>query len=168
MVAFKLICAISKKMNLDEKYPEKFIDYVSIATIADVVPLVSENRYIVKKGLERLPKTKFVGIRKIIENSKFKIFDSYSIAFGICPRINACGRLGVQYIPLKLLITDDNKKASELALKLEACNIQRKKIEKEIYDLSEEKIEKNNDNENNIIIEANDGWHSRSYRNSFI
>ena len=93
-VAFKVAQAISIKLELDEKEYLKYLDIVAIGTIADVVPLVDENRTITKLGLKLLKVTKNIGLKELINITGYKNIDSTMVAFGIAPRINACGRMG--------------------------------------------------------------------------
>ena len=90
-VVFKLIQAISIKLNLDEKEYLKYLDLVCIGTISDIVPLVDENRVIAKLGLKLIEQTKNIGLRTLLNIANFKKIDSNAISFGVAPRINACG-----------------------------------------------------------------------------
>ena len=135
-IAFKLTQAISIKRKLDPSKYLKNLDIVSIGTISDLVPLVDENRVIVK--------------------SQLKEVDSTSISFGITPRINAAGRLGNQYDAVKLFITEDVKEAERLAEVLNSYNIERQKIGNKIY---EEAISQLKDEEKNCIILGKEDWH---------
>lgn len=133
-VAFKLTQALCKNLELNENQALKYLDIACVGTISDVVPLVDENRVIVKLGMLLLKQTKNLGLKQIINNAHFKEFNSMSVAFGITPRINACGRLGHQDEALELFTTDNQAKATELAKKMDEYNIQRQLEEKRIYD----------------------------------
>ena len=133
-VAFKLTQALCKNLDLNENQALKYLDIACVGTISDVVPLVDENRVIVKLGMLLLKQTKNLGLKQIINNAHFKEFNSMSVAFGITPRINACGRLGHQDEALELFTTDNQEKATELAKKVDEYNIQRQLEEKRIYD----------------------------------
>ena len=106
-VAFKIIQAISIKLNLDAKEYLKYLDIVCIGTISDIVPLVDENRVISKLGLKLIPMTQNIGLKTLIESIGYRQIDSTSVSFGIAPRINACGRLGAQEEALRLFLTED-------------------------------------------------------------
>ena len=101
-VVFKLIQAISIKLNLDEKEYLKYLDIVCIGTISDIVPLVDENRVIAKLGLKLVNQTRNIGLKALLEIVGFKEIDSGTISFGVAPRINACGRMGHEQIALDL------------------------------------------------------------------
>ena len=155
-IAFKLTQAISIKRKLDPSKYLKNLDIVSIGTISDLVPLVDENRVIVKLGLMLVKQTKNIGLRKLLLKSQLKEVDSTSISFGITPRINAAGRLGNQYDALNLFITEDVKEAERLSEVLNSYNIERQKICNKIY---EEAISQLKDEEKNCIILGKEDWH---------
>lgn len=156
-VVFKLIQAISQKMNLEEKEYLKYLDIVCVGTISDIVPLTSENRVITKLGLKLVEVTKNIGLKTLIELSGYKKIDSSTISFGIAPRINACGRMGHAEEALKLFLTENEQEAREIALKLNEYNSKRQEIEKRIFDEAVEQIEKNNNDE--VIVVGSENWH---------
>ena len=156
-VVFKLIQAISQKMNLEEKEYLKYLDIVCVGTISDIVPLVDENRVITKLGLKLVEVTKNIGLKTLIELSGYKKIDSSTISFGIAPRINACGRMGHAKEALKLFLTENPQEAREIALKLNEYNAKRQEIEKRIFDEAVEQIEQNNNDE--VIVLGKENWH---------
>lgn len=156
-VVFKLIQAISQKLNLEEKEYLKYLDIVCVGTISDIVPLVDENRVITKLGLKLVEVTKNIGLKTLIELSGYKKIDSSTISFGIAPRINACGRMGHAEEALKLFLTGNPQEAREIALKLNEYNAKRQEIEKKIFDEAVEQIEKNNNDE--VIVLGKENWH---------
>lgn len=159
-VAFKLTQALCKNLELNENQALKYLDIACVGTISDVVPLVDENRVIVKLGMLLLKQTKNLGLKQIINNAHFKEFNSMSVAFGITPRINACGRLGHQDEALELFTTDNQEKATELAKKVDEYNIQRQLEEKRIYDeaitLLQEEAQTNGIT--NCIVLGHENW----------
>ena len=114
-VGFKLIQAISQKLELEEKEYLKYLDIVCIGTISDIVPLVDENRVIAKLGLKLVEVTKNIGLKALIDVAGYKQIDSFTVSFGLAPRINACGRMGKEKEALNLFLTKDPKVASEIA-----------------------------------------------------
>ncbi|MFR5190046.1 MAG: single-stranded-DNA-specific exonuclease RecJ, partial [Clostridia bacterium] len=106
-VVFKLIQAISQKLQLPEKEYLKYLDIVCVGTISDIVPLIDENRVIAKLGLKLVERTKNIGLKTLLELSGYKRVDSNTISFGIAPRINACGRMGKEKEALHLFLTTD-------------------------------------------------------------
>lgn len=157
-VVFKLIQAISIKLNLDEKEFLKYLDIVCIGTISDIVPLIDENRVIAKLGLKLIAQTKNIGLKALLEIIGFNNIDSTAISFGVAPRINACGRMGNEQVALDLFLSKDWAEAKKLALKLNEYNIERQTIEKRIFDEATEKIEKD-EKDSTCIIVGSEGWH---------
>lgn len=157
-VVFKVIQAISIKLNLDEKEYLKYLDIVCIGTISDIVPLIDENRVIAKLGLKLVNQTKNIGLRALLEVIGFKEIDSSAVSFGVAPRINACGRMGDEQVAIDLFLEKDYEKAKRLAIKLNEYNIKRQAIEKKIFDEATEKIEKE-EKDNTCIIVGGEGWH---------
>ena len=158
-VVFKLIQAISQKMELPEKEYLKYLDLVCIGTISDIVPLIDENRVIAKLGLKLVCVTKNIGLRELINSIRFKKIDSNAVSFGIAPRINACGRMGHAEEAIKLFLTENLVEAGDIADNLNKYNVTRQSIERKIYDEALEKIEKNNMNLENSIILGGENWH---------
>ncbi|MBR0469864.1 MAG: DHH family phosphoesterase, partial [Clostridia bacterium] len=124
-VAFKLALAIavSRKMNTKEVF-EKYIDLAALGTVADVVPLLGENRIIVDKGLHALQNPTRIGLCAIMEVAGVagKPITASTIAFAIAPRLNAAGRLGTATTAVELLLTKEAARAREIALLLDAEN----------------------------------------------
>ena len=156
-VAFKLLLALCKRLNLNENEALKYLDITAIGTISDIVPLVDENRVIAKLGIMLLKQTKNVGLKALIERIKFKEINSSAIAFGISPRINACGRMGHQEIALELFLTDDPIEARNLAKQLDDFNRERQNIEKNIFEEADRMASKEIDR--NAIVLAHKNWH---------
>jgi len=156
-VAFKLICALS---DMDKKIFDKYCDIVAIGTIADMVPLKDENRYIAHIGIEKLKNTDNVGINAILDVAgvNHKNISSADVSFGIAPRLNAAGRMASAGESVELLLEKDRKKAFSKAEMLDEYNHYRQNEEQKIYDEAVEIIEKNNYDKNDFILVANSGW----------
>ena len=167
-VVFKLIQAISNKLNLDEIEYLKYLDLVAIGTISDIVPLVNENRVIAKLGLKLVEVTKNIGLKTLLSSLGYQKINSFAISFGVAPRINACGRMGEAEEALKLFLTKDISEAQELTNKLNEYNRIRQEIEKKIYEDAISKIEKDNMQNKNCIVLAGENWHHGVIRNSSI
>ncbi|MCK4488706.1 MAG: DHH family phosphoesterase, partial [Anaerolineales bacterium] len=131
-VAYKLISALSNQFP--EILPADYLDLVAIGSIADVVPLVGENRYLVRKGLAALNPSRRQGISSLLgaANLISNNIRSSDVSFQIGPRINASGRLGSADTPLDLLISSDPAECGKLAQVLENHNYKRKKLSKEL------------------------------------
>ena len=165
-VVFKLIQAISNKLNLDEKEYLKYLDLVAIGTISDIVPLINENRVIAKLGLKLVEVTKNLGLKTLLSSLGYQKINSMTISFGVAPRINACGRMGEAEEALKLFLTKDIVEAQSLTDKLNEYNRVRQDIEKKIYEDAIAKIEKDNMINKNCIVIAGENWHHGVIRNS--
>jgi len=167
-VVFKLIQAISKKLNLDEKEYLKYLDLVAIGTISDIVPLIDENRVIAKLGLKLVEVTKNLGLKTLINSLGYQKINSISISFGVAPRINACGRMGQAEEALKLFLTQDALEAQDLTNKLNEYNRVRQEIERRIYEDAIKKIENDKIDDKNCIVLSGENWHHGVIRNSCI
>lgn len=158
-VSFKVTQAICKKLNLPDENYLKYLDIVALGTIADIVPLVSENRIIVKYGLEKMKKTKNEGLKALIISSSLKSIDSGAVSFGLAPRINACGRMGKADLALNMLLTDSVKEATDIANMLQEMNRNRQEIERTIMQEAIAQIENEKLNDNKIIVVGKENWH---------
>lgn len=158
-VVFKLIQALSIKLNLEEKEYLKYLDIVCIGTISDIVPLVDENRVISKLGLMLVKQTKNMGLRSILNASGYKKIDSGAISFGVAPRLNACGRMGHADEALKLFLSNNVNEVYDLTVSLNDFNRLRQETEKHIYEDAIKQIEENNGDKNRAIILAGNNWH---------
>ena len=157
-VVFKLIQAISIKLNLDNREYLKYLDIVCVGTISDIVPLVDENRVITKLGLKLVPISKNIGLRTLLASTGYKEVNSTTISFGIAPRINACGRMGEEKEALKLFLTNDLHEAKEITAKLNNYNLERQETEKRIFKQALEQIE-NGEKDKSCIVLGQEGWH---------
>ncbi|MBQ3421863.1 MAG: single-stranded-DNA-specific exonuclease RecJ, partial [Romboutsia sp.] len=159
-VAFKLIQALTPK----EVFKTTMYDYLEIATLAticDIVPLVDENRIIVKNGLKLMREGKNLGLRELIKicGVDTEKIGSSHIGFAIGPRINASGRLGYSYLGVQLFTTKDEYEASEIAKVLEEKNNERQLIEAKMYQEAEDIIQSNEGYENDkVLVIAREGW----------
>ena len=158
-VVFKLIQAISRRINLDEKEYLKYLDLVAIGTISDIVPLIDENRVIAKLGLKLVEVTRNLGLKTLLSSLGYQKINSMAISFGVAPRINACGRMGEAEEALKLFLTNDKIEAQKLTDKLNEYNRVRQEIEKKIYEDAISKIEKDKMQNKNCIVLAGENWH---------
>ena len=119
---------------LGAEYLDRRLDLVALATVADVVPLLDENRGLVAAGLKRLAVTSNPGLRALMGAARVDpaAVDAGAIGFRLAPRINAAGRLGHPGTALELLLTDDPKEADRLAGELETLNRDRQAVEDRI------------------------------------
>ncbi|HTW63003.1 MAG TPA: single-stranded-DNA-specific exonuclease RecJ [Bryobacteraceae bacterium] len=141
-VAFKLVQALLATLGWpDEKLArvlKSFLRLVAIATVADVVPLVGENRIIVKHGLENLHHARNPGLRALLDLSGLlngRAPNARQVAFQIAPRINAAGRMDDAQNAIQMFLTDDPDRARALASQLHSLNQERRDTEAEIVKL---------------------------------
>ena len=135
-VAFKLAQGLlhSKKNKKVEKEQEKWLlDMVAIATVADMMPLLGENRTLLKYGLIVLQKTRRIGLQNLIKVCNLKEINTRSIGFSIAPRINAAGRMDHANLAYYLLKEENREKAYQLALELNNSNTERQKITETMF-----------------------------------
>ena len=158
-VVFKLIQALSIKLEIKPEEYLKYLDLVCVGTISDIVPLEGENRTIAKLGLMLIKVTRNLGLRELIKSSGYKEIDSNTISFGVTPRINACGRMGHEEEALKLFLAEDLESATKITKELNEYNTLRQSTEKAIYEEAVQQIEKNHLDENNSIVLGGKGWH---------
>lgn len=164
-VVFKLIQAFEGN-SID--IVDKYMPLVCLGTIADVVPLVDENRELVKMGLARFIEFQDggeikmnEGIKALLEatNPHNKKVTATMIGFVIAPRINAAGRLGSADKSVEMFLCDDERRATLIAQQLLEENKHRQQIEHEIYTEAVQIIERNRLHEHQIIVVASEGWH---------
>lgn len=158
-VAFKLVCAL---YGDTEDMLFQYADLVAIGTIADVMPLMSENRGLVKKGLELINDNSRLGIEELkkVACDRDRVLTSTDVAFIICPRINAAGRIDHASKALELLVSEDYNDASLRAEQLNINNSHRQEIETEIFENIKEQIEKNPSLvQDRVIVIAGNNYH---------
>lgn len=165
-VVFKLVCALEDGKN-PMRVCQKYADIAALGTVADVMPIVGENRVIVKLGLERLEKTSNEGLYALIHaafsekrSSKNRKLTTSSISYGLAPRINAAGRIGDVNRAVKLLVTENRQEAVNIADYLCSVNRERQLIENEIFEQAVAQLEGSSDFENDkVIVLTSDHWH---------
>lgn len=170
-VAFKLAwgvgLAVSNANRVNEAFRNFLVEATALAalgTIADVVPLVGENRVLAHFGLCGLKASRLNGIRALISSAGLdgQSLDSYHVGFMLAPRLNACGRMGHADLAAQMLTDADPVKASEIATYLEQQNRARQQMEKKILDSAIEQIQQNgfDREENRAIVLGAEGWHA--------
>jgi single-stranded-DNA-specific exonuclease len=133
-VGFKLIQAIAQRLG-DESLVMPFLDFVTLASTADIVPLTGENRVLVKIGLQLINTAPRPGIKALIESAGLRpgTITTGQIVFALAPRINAVGRLGDATRAVRLLTSEDPEEARELAQVLEEENRNRRRIDEDTF-----------------------------------
>lgn len=166
-VTFKLCHALIKKGRGQGRGVAKdvdlreYFDLVGVGTIADVVPLLGENRILAHHGLAALNKAPALGFRALIETAAIKPpLDSYHVGFLIGPRLNAAGRLGDAEASLELLLTGDESRAREIARRLNDANRERQAVEAAIVEEVRAELDRAfRPAEDFGLVLAREGWH---------
>lgn len=159
-VAYKVACALLEKYG-KSNFVKEILPFVSIGTIADVVPLLEENRLLVRLGIECIKKSCPKGIKALIDLAGYNIdtFDAQSIAFGIAPRVNAIGRLEHASKVVELFTTDNVQQIEINAKYMDDCNKIRQALCESIFEEALDKISTEELNKNKAIILAEENWH---------
>lgn len=159
-VAFKVATAILQHYGKTE-FISSILPYAAVGTVADVVPLVGENRYIVAKGLELISEGKHYGLKKLIENAGYSVekgLTAETIAFGVAPRINASGRLDTVEQAIKVMISDNPQEIDMAIQNLEEFNKIRQTLCLDTFLEADEMVQKEG-NRNPAIVLFNSKWH---------
>ena len=140
-IAFKLVQGLYEFQGMP--WNPALLELAALGTIADLVPLIDENRYLVAEGLRLLANTRRPGILALCENARLSpdSLDAESISFQIAPRLNAAGRLGDPMDSLRLLTTKSGEQAANLAHKLDALNLERREATSEAMRLAFSQLE---------------------------
>ena len=161
-VAFKLAQALTETLKIDRGILLQHLDLVAIGSAADIVPLIGENRTLVKNGLKLVSEANKVGIRQLVKNANVygKAISTAQIVFSLAPRINAVGRLGDANRAVKLLITSSESDAVEFASVLESENRNRRDLNEVMFLEACEIVEEEFDFEKDkVIVVFKEGWH---------
>ena len=170
-VAFKLAWALCQRVSGSKRVSPQMrgfllqaIGLAAIGTVADVVPLVDENRVLVHHGLLSLHERPTVGVQHMLalaELHRKPSLASEDIAFTLAPRLNAAGRLGQAGLAVELLLTDDKERARDLAKFLNEMNAQRDTLQRSVHLAASKQIKEKFDPENDsALVLAGRGWHA--------
>lgn len=160
-VGYKFIQAVARTVGNEESVAQ-YVDYVALATTADIVPLVDENRVFVRMGLEKINAAPRPGIRALLEGASLKLGNATTgqVVFAMAPRINAVGRLGDAKRAVELLVSDDYESSVEFARVLERENLNRRKIDEGVFEEAKGMIEDYfNKYGDGAIVMHNENWH---------
>lgn len=159
-VVFKLIQALDGSVRL-ETLMDEYADLMCLGTVADISPLIDENRVIVTEGLKRFNTTKNIGLKALIDvSTNGKSITTSTIGYTIAPRINASGRLGCASTSVELFLTDDASKANELANSLCHENTLRQQTEQKMFKEALEYMDQHPEiKDDDIIVIPHENWH---------
>jgi single-stranded-DNA-specific exonuclease len=161
-IAFKLVQALVPALGLPASLPFHLLDYVALATVADVVPLTGENRILVRHGLRLLRGNPLGGASRPdrVERTRGRELRAGQVGFILAPRLNAAGRIGESADGLRLLLTDDPDEARALAQRLERLNTERQGLDQRILDEAIAQVEAAGGLESRCgIVLGSEGWH---------
>jgi single-stranded-DNA-specific exonuclease len=159
--AYILTRRLAAELNILSSWEKTCLDLVAMGTIADVAPLVKENRYMVQYGLELMRKNARLGIQELLAaaGTAVEALDEQDVSFTIAPRLNALGRLGDANPIVEFLLTDELSSARRTATELEGLNNQRKMLVNQVYQAAAAQIEQDSGfDKKNIIILSNPNW----------
>ena len=159
-VAFKVAQALLAKYEKNE-FIYEILPFVAVGTVADVVPLLGENRYLVTKGLELISRGKHDGLKRLLESAGYDItkgVTSEMVAFGVAPRINASGRLDTVDAALKVLISENPQEVEMAVTTLNELNKVRQTLCQEVFAQADAMVQKEG-NKNPAIVLCSDAWH---------
>tara|TARA_B100000029_G_scaffold515766_1_gene624554 strand:+ start:5567 stop:7279 length:1713 start_codon:yes stop_codon:yes gene_type:complete len=151
-VALKLVQSLYTKLG--KTWDSSLLELVALGTVADVAPIVGENRYLVKLGIDLIKRTSRPGILRLCSLAGVSVdkIDEESIGFYLAPRLNAAGRLSDAEISLKLLLTNDSSEALELARSLDELNLVRQTMTRQIVESAEKNWNLEDSSNRTIII----------------
>ena len=161
-LAFKLMQALFLRMGRGIEELTEHLDLVAVGTIADVVPLIGENRIIAKLGLEVLRETRKPGLRALLEVSGLlgKPLGYWQVAYSIAPRINAVGRMGDAGRAVELMLTKDGEEARTFAQVLQDENVKRRGLDAGVFEEAREMALIDFDPyRDRVLVLAKEGWH---------
>ena len=141
-VAFKLVCALEHDKNISELLRE-YGDFVALGTVADVMPVVGENRALIRAGLQRLSKNPRPGLAVLMKSCGVSpsTLNTATLGFTLAPRLNAAGRMGNTSLAVDILLTDDAKESGRLTEALNKLNMQRRELEGVIFSEVETRLD---------------------------
>jgi single-stranded-DNA-specific exonuclease len=160
-LVFKVSHALLKRRPLPSLDLRELLDLVALGSVADIVPLVEENRILVRYGLQRIADSKWIGLRALVEVSGVRApISPGDVGFMLGPRLNAAGRLGTAQDALELLLTEDSRRAREIAHDLDDRNRERRAVEERVVLEAEKQIDGWFDPLlHAAIVVAAPGWH---------
>jgi single-stranded-DNA-specific exonuclease len=160
-IVFKLCHALLKTRPLAGFDLKSKLDLVALGTVADIVPLVEENRLLVQRGTIEIGRTSRIGLKKLMQVAGVRPpISPHDIGYRLGPRLNAAGRLSTAEKSLRLLLTNDEEEAAALAIELDQQNRARQEVEKEILAAAVETIDKRFDPARHAgIVAGARGWH---------
>jgi single-stranded-DNA-specific exonuclease len=159
-VAYKLLCGLFEARGRSPEALNPHLDLVALGTVADAVPLVGENRVLVRAGLRAMEQTRRPGLRALLAAAGVEgEIDAGHLGYRLGPRLNAVGRVGEAATGLRLLLTDDAREARALAERLEGRNRERRELDRRVLEEAERQLAETYDPERDrVVVVAGDDW----------
>ncbi len=161
-VAFKLVQAVTERLGLSPELPFQFLDLVAVSTASDIVPIIDENRILMREGLKRINREPRAGLKALLKLTGREpgTVTTSNIVFSIGPRINAAGRMGDAKQAVKLLISESRAEAEAWAHTIEAVNKKRRDTDRRTSLEAHNKIDSEcNLDETPVIVLHDRAWH---------
>ncbi len=160
-VALKVAQGIYQKLKIDIKALYQYIDIVMIRNVADDVPMIDENRIIIKQGLKALKKTKVKGLMYLLKYLKFqnKTINTTDVSYFISPLINSLGRIGISKMGADFFLKEDDFEIYNIIEEMKKSNKKRRELEKNIYDEANQEIAKIGIKNLKCIFLSSEKWH---------
>lgn len=160
-VAAKFASALRQRLGLDPAGDEEDLDLVALATVADVMPLVGENRRLVREGLNVIRRTRRVGMGALLREAGVEpaSIDSSDLGFRLGPRVNAVGRMYRADAGVELFLTEDPERAAEIGRELTLANKERRRVQEEVESAARRALAESGDGDRSVVVVAGEGWH---------
>jgi single-stranded-DNA-specific exonuclease len=159
-VAWKLVSVVSQMLGGNAQIVDDQLELVALATVADVAPLVGDNRIFVAAGLKRMQASRNVGLRQLIRSASLdsRRLTAGRLGFTVAPRLNALGRVRHALLGVELLLEDDEEKATELARQCNEANVERQALDQQILAEAKAMLESRDIAEARGIVLHGEGW----------
>ena len=166
-VAFKLVCALAERLSRDEKMDPQFSKFlvdsmalVAMGTIADVVPLLNENRVFARFGLDALRYCELPGVQALMNQCRIndQNLQAEAVSYKLGPRLNVAGRMASADLAMRLLMTDSYGEGDKIARELEELNRERQRLQAEILETAHRKIEEEIGEDDRVLVLAQENW----------
>jgi len=161
-VSYRVAEALLTELKISlNGFQRRMLELVALGTVADVMPLVGENRVLVKYGLDYLQQSKWVGLNalKAVSGVGKRPLNTRDIGFGLAPRLNAVGRLEDAVSALQLLLSDDSEVARALAQQLDQHNQERRALQEEAFQEAIAQVEAEGLTRHRALVVHSEGWH---------
>ncbi|MGL5232580.1 MAG: single-stranded-DNA-specific exonuclease RecJ, partial [Fusobacteriaceae bacterium] len=160
-VALKVAQALYMELGINLNSLYDYLDIIMIGTVADVVPVVDENRLIIREGLKKLKNTQIKGLISLIKYLKlhYRSLSASDVSYFIAPLINSLGRIGIPRVGADFFIKNDDSKIFNIIEEMKKSNKARRELERQIFDDAVSMIEQDRDKYKNSIFLSSKDWH---------